>query len=235
MLNWVSSGKTISDPEYAPQYIANCPSGDERGIYAAQLVTKNNPDSFLRDDADFHIIFLADEDERSQSYLYETQYALEDMDKGKNLAQLIRTTFPSKSFGIHPIIVADAYCLPLQAQQMNGMVKGTYGTEYNNARKEALSIMNTERSQKGLSAVEMVLGDICLNDYSGQLTKIFDNVVGPIVDSFALKCSNPKDLTITVSTSDASVKHEITGNVIKFNKKLPVGTRVSISSYTCPE
>lgn len=233
--NWINSGKKISDANYGSEYYANCPSGDERGIYAAQLFTKNNPDKFLRDDADFHIIFLADEDERSQSYLYEAAYALEEIDKGKNLAQLIRTTFPSKSFGIHPIIVADEYCLPLQAQQMNGIVKGSYGTEYNNARKEAKAIMNTERSQKGLSLVNMVLGDICSEDYSSQLATIFDNVVGPIVDSYAIKCSNPQDLTITVSTSDASIKHEIIGHVIKFNKKLPVGTRVSISSYTCSE
>ena len=232
--NWMSSGKTASDASYSTEYYNNCPSGDERGIYAANLVTKNNPDGFLRDDADFHIIFLSDEDERSQLYLYGGQYSLEDMDKGKTLASTIRTTFPSKTFGIHPIITADAYCLPIQNQQMAGIVSGTYGTEYNNARKEALSIVNSERSQKGLAAVKMVLGDICLNDYAGQLTEIFDNVVGPIVDSFAIKCSNPEGLNITVSTSDSSISHELVGNVIKFNKKLPVGTRVSVSSYSCP-
>ena len=232
--NWMSSGKTASDASYSTEYYNNCPSGDERGIYAANLVTKNNPDGFLRDDADFHIIFLSDEDERSQLYLYGGQYSLEDMDKGKTLASTIRTTFPSKTFGIHPIITADAYCLPIQNQQMAGIVSGTYGTEYNNARKEALSIVNSERSQKGLAAVKMVLGDICLNDYAGQLTEIFDNVVGPIVDSYAIKCSNPEGLNITVSTSDSSISHELVGNVIKFNKKLPVGTRVSVSSYSCP-
>ncbi|OYZ16360.1 MAG: hypothetical protein B7Y39_15635 [Bdellovibrio sp. 28-41-41] len=232
--NWMSSGKTTSDASYSTEYYNNCPSGDERGIYAANLVTKNNPDGFLRDDADFHIIFLSDEDERSQLYLYGGQYSLEDMDKGKTLASTIRTTFPSKTFGIHPIITADAYCLPIQNQQMSGIVSGTYGTEYNNARKEALSIVNAERSQKGLAAVKMVLGDICLNDYAGQLTEIFDNVVGPIVDSYAIKCSNPEGLNITVSTSDSSISHELVGNVIKFNKKLPVGTRVSVSSYSCP-
>lgn len=234
--NWIGAGKSRNDVSYDTEYFNNCPSGDERGVYAASLVTKNNPDSFLRDDADFHIIFLADEDERSQSYMSKPgSYPLDTLDKGKDLAQLIRATFPSKNFGIHPMIVADEYCLPIQDAQMNGIVNGTYGTQYANARKEALSIMNGERAAKGLAPVKMVLGDICLNDYSGQLKDIFDNVVGPIVDNFALKCSNPQGLTINVSTSDASVKHEITGNVIKFNKKLPVGTRVSISNYTCPE
>lgn len=232
--NWVGSGKSTTDGSYSTEYYNNCPSGDERGIYAANLVVKNNPDGFLRDDADFHIIFLSDEDERSQLYLHGGQYSLEEMDLGKNLASTIRSTFPSKNFGIHPIITADSYCLPIQNQQMSGIVSGSYGTEYNNARKEALSIMNAERSQKGLELVKMVLGDICLNDYAGQLTEIFDNVVGPIVDSYAIKCSNPEGLNITVSTSDSTIKHELVGNVIKFNKKLPVGTKVSVSSYSCP-
>ncbi len=236
--SWISSGKTVDDTAYATGYYNNCPSGDERGIYAAQLVTKNNPDSFLRDDADFHIIFLADEDERSQLYLTDPgNYGLDAMDTGKTLAQLIRSTFPSKNFGIHPIIVADAYCLPIQNAQMSGLVHGSYGTEYNNARKEAKSIMNTERAQKSLAPIDMILGDICAKyeDYAIQVKSIFDNVVGPIVDSYALKCSNPTNLTINVSTSDSTITHQIVGNVIKFNKKLPVGTHVTTSSYTCPE
>lgn len=231
---WVAAGKKTTGSDYDTEYYNNCPSGDERGIYAAHLVVKNNPDSFLREDADFHIIFLADEDERSQLYIQGGQYGLEDMDRGKNLAQFIRTTYPSKNFGIHPIIVADPYCLPLQDKQLVDTT-GSYGHQYNYARKEALAIMNAERSQKGLPLVEMVLGDICASDYSSQLYNIFDNVVAPIVDNFAIKCSNPQDLNVTVNTSDSSIAHELQGNVIRFNKKLPVGTKVKISSYSCPE
>lgn len=232
---WINAGKSINDASYSSDYLANCPSGDERGIYAANLVVANNPDTFLRDDADFQIIFLADEDERSQLYMSQPNYALTDMDTGKNLVQNIRSKFPSKNFGIHPIIVADSYCLPIQSQQMNGVVSGSYGYEYNNARKEAQTLINSERSAKGLSSVTMVLGDICSNDYSAQLKNIFDQVSGPIVDNIALKCANPEGLNITVATNDSSVSHEIVGNVIKFNKKLPVGTKVTVSSYSCAE
>lgn len=233
--NWINSGKSINDQNYSAEYLANCPSGDERGIYAANLVVNNNPDSFLRDDADFQIIFLADEDERSQLYFSQPDYALADLDSGKGLVQNIRSKFPNKNFGIHPIIVADDYCLPLQSQQLLNVVSGSYGYEYNNARKEAQTLINSERTSKGLSSISMVLGDICSNDYSSQLKNIFDQVVGPIVDNFALKCANPEGLNITVSTNDSTVSHEIVGNVIRFNKKLPVGTRVSISSYSCNE
>lgn len=233
--SWMSANKSISDTSYSADYLANCPSGDERGIYAANMVVANNPDSFLRDDADFQIIFLADEDERSQLYFSEANFALTDMDTGKNLVQNIRSKFPNKNFGIHPIIVADTYCLPLQSQQLNGVVKGSYGYEYNNARKEAQTLINSERTAKGLSSVTMVLGDICSDDYSTQLKNIFDQVAAPIVDNIALKCSNPEGLNITVATNDATVTHEIVGNVIRFNKKLPVGTKVSVSSYSCSE
>jgi hypothetical protein len=111
--SWLNSGKNTGDAAYDAEYYKNCPSGDERGIYAANLTVENNPEGFLRDDADFHIIFLADEDERSQLYT-QSGYPLEAKDIGKNLAQAIRTKFPGKSFGIHPVIIADAYCLPIQ-------------------------------------------------------------------------------------------------------------------------
>ncbi|MCB0368443.1 MAG: hypothetical protein KDD45_03140 [Bdellovibrionales bacterium] len=233
--NWISSNKSINNSTYSTEYYNNCPSGDERGIYAANLVLQNNPDSFLRDDADFQVIFLSDEDERSQLYSSQSAYALTEMDLGKNFAQNIRAKFPSKNFGVHSIIVADSYCLPLQSQQLLNVVSGSYGYEYDNARKEAQSIINLERSSKGLSSVNMVLGDICSNDYSGQLQNIFDEVSGPIVDNIALKCANPQNLNVTVATNDSSVSYEVVGNVIQFNKKLPVGTKVSVSTYTCDE
>jgi hypothetical protein len=232
--DWISSGHSINDSSYSSQYDPNCPSGDERGIYAANLVINNNPEQFLRDDADLQIIFLSDEDERSQLYLSQADYALADLDQGAALPKNIRAKFPNKNFGIHPIITADAYCLPIQQQQMNGVVGSSYGLQYNDARKSASTIINGERSAKGLGGIEMVLGDICNSDYSGQLQKIFDNVQAPIVDNFALKCGNPEGLTITVSTNDSTITHQIVGNLIQFNKKLPVGTHVSISSYSCP-
>lgn len=231
--NWIAGGRSLSESSYDTEYSQNCPSGDERGIYAANIVVKNNPDSFLRDEADLQIIFLSDEDERSQLYASLGSYALTDLDLGRQLPQNIRTQYPSKNFGIHPIIVADEYCLPLQSQQLLNVVKGSYGFEYNNARKAAQSLINNERKVKGLAPVTMVLGDVCSDDYTQQLQNIFDQVTGPIVDNFAIKCSTPEGLTVTVSTSDPSVSHEIVGKVIKFNKKLPVGTKVSISAYSC--
>ncbi|MCK6599331.1 MAG: hypothetical protein L6Q37_13280, partial [Bdellovibrionaceae bacterium] len=233
--NWINSGKKINEGNYNLEYYNNCPSGDERGIYAANLVIKNNPDSFLRDDADFQLIFLSDEDERSQLYFSEANYALTEMDKGVNLAQNIRTQFPNKNFGIHPIIVADEYCLPVQAKQLLNVVNGSYGYEYDNARKEAQNIVNAERKAKNLESIKMVLGDICSDDYSGQLYDIFNQVSGAIVDNIAIECANPSGLSVTVATSDSSISYEVVGNLIKFNKKLPVGTKVTLSEYSCPQ
>lgn len=233
--NWVKSGKTINETSYTAEYKANCPSGDERGIYSAYLTIKNNYDSFIRPEADLHIIFLSDEDVRSQMYLYSSSSKLDVLDTGKNLVQFIRSSFASKTFGIHTIIIADEYCKPIQSNQMSGIVKGTYGTEYNNARLEAKNLVNSERSAKGLAPINMVLGDICTSDYTGLLSNIFDSVSAPIVDSFSIKCANPEGLDVKFDSSDTTIKFEVQGDVIKFNKKLPMGSKVYISSYSCPQ
>ncbi len=70
--NWIRShgGNTssINSTEYSQGYAQKLSFGDERGIYAANMVVKNNPSSFIRSDAHLAVIFLSDEDERSGLY-----------------------------------------------------------------------------------------------------------------------------------------------------------------------
>lgn len=219
--NWISSGRSRDTSEYSQAYAQNCPSTDERGIYAANLVVKNNPDSFLRPEADLHIIFLADEDVRSQLYWSNTPgYALADYDKGDRLLPNIKSLYPQKTVGLHAIIVRDANCLAAQNSQLAGVVSGSYGWEYHKATQ----------STSGVS------GNICANDYSQQLQSIFDNIQGQIIDKIALKCSgsnlvlNVNDILLT--PADPTVIPSIVGAEIQFNKKVPRGTNVNFS-YRC--
>ena len=218
---WVNSGRSRESSEYSQAYAANCPSTDERGIYAANLVAKNNPDSFIRPESDLHIIFLADEDVRSQLYWNNTPgFALEDYDTGDRLLPNIKAIYPQKTVGLHAIIVKSATCLAMQNSQLGGIVSGSYGHEYHKATL----------STSGVS------GDICASDYSSQLQSIFDNIQGQIVDKVALKCSgsnlvlNTND--IQISPADASIVPSIVGSEVRFSRKLPRGSTVSFS-YRC--
>lgn len=218
---WIDSGKSRETSEYSSAYYNNCPSTDERGTYAANLVVKNNPDSFLRQEADLHVIFLADEDVRSQMYWNNTPgFLLEDYDKGDRLLPNIRAIYPQKTVGLHAIIVKDANCLSQQSSQLRGVVSGSYGWEYHKATQ----------STGGVS------GDICASDYSQQLQSIFDNIQGNIVDKIPLKCEGSRLVieNITISSSDASITSEIVGAEIRFSKKLPRGSSVSYK-YRCKQ
>ncbi|MFN9067221.1 MAG: hypothetical protein ACK5V3_08330 [Bdellovibrionales bacterium] len=219
--SWIASGKSRETSEYASAYAINCPSTDERGIFSANLVVKNNSDSFIRQEADLHIVFLADEDVRSQLYWNNTPgFSLEDFDRGDKLLPNIRSIYPQKTVGIHAIIVQDASCLAEQGSQLSGVVSGSYGWEYHKATQ----------STSGVSA------NICASDYSQQLQAIFDNIQGNILDKISLKCSgaNLELENVTISSSDTSITYSIVGAEIRFNKKLPVGSSVYYK-YKCKQ
>lgn len=240
--SWLAAKKSTTGAEYDAEYLKNCPSTDERGIYAAGLVIKNNPDSFLREDADLAIIFLSDEDERSGLYYYSMPgYELESQDKAATLISTLKTTYPNKSFGIHAIITTTPECKSLQDNQMAGAVSGSFGWEY----KRTVDAAKAEMASRGVDSKissKMVVGDICggadkytvnAKDFTGQLTDIFNHIQGQIKDSIELSCEGATNLVVTLSTSDPSIEYKIEGKVLKFNKKLPAGSNVSYQ-YHCP-
>ncbi len=218
IINYSGSRDTSA---YSQAYYNACPSTDERGIFAANLVVQNNPDSFIRPEADLAIIFLADEDERSQMYWHNIAgFELSNLDKSATLFSQIKAKYPQKTLGIHAFIVKDQTCLNQQNAQTNGLVGGSYGWEYYNATL----------------AGSGVAGDICANDYTQQLQSVFNNIQGKIVDKIALKCAAPQLQieNITLSTNDPSISPSVVGAEIRFNKKLPVGTSVTYK-YKCTQ
>ncbi len=216
ILNWQGSRDTVV---YSQGYYDACPSTDERGVYAANLVIQNNPDGFIRPDADLAIIFLSDEDERSQLYWFNTPgYELADFDKASTLVSQVQSKYPQKAFSAHAIIVKDQNCLDQQNAQMNGLVSGSFGWDYYNATQ----------------ATGGVAGDICATDYTSQLSSIFNNIQGKIVDKIALNCAAPQLQVedITVSSNDPSITSQVVGSTIQFSKKLPAGSTVHYK-YKC--
>lgn len=207
---------------YSQGYNANCPSGDERGVYAANLIVKNNPSSFIRSDAHLAIIFLSDEDERSQ--LYNTnEYALENYDQPKTLTDNIGVA-NGKSASIHAIVVKDNACLALQNDQTlgnpavaatRGFVKGSLGNVY-------LTFPNAGWGK----AV-----DICFNDYTSQLGDISTSILDKI-NRAPLACTSPSGLAVTLNTSDSSITWSQQAGEIVFSKQLPVGSTVRLV-YDC--
>lgn len=211
---------------YDAAYSANCPSGDERGVYAANLVVKNNPNSFIRSNAHLAIIVLADEDERSQLYWYNQQspgsypgYDLESFDQPQTLLNNLRASYGGgKALSVHSIVTTTQACKNTQDGQLvvNGMstVSGSFGLIY------------TQASQM----TQGVIGDICATDYTSQLGQISTNILNRI-NSVTLACANPADLSVTI-VGQSGVTFTVAGTLVKFSTQLAPGTTVKVK-YSC--
>lgn len=216
------SASATNRPGYAAAYAQNCPSGDERGIYAANLVVKNNPNSFIRSDAHLAVIVVSDEDERSGLY-GNTGYYLEDYDQPGTLVNNVKNTLGAdkyNSFSVHAIVVKDQACLNQQNSQVldgyaptTGLVSGSIGTVY----------LTFPNAGWGKTA------DICSSDYTSQLGQIRTKITDNIKD-ILLSCSNPEDVVVTVGGS--SVGYTMSGKTLKLNSALTPGTTVNLS-YKC--
>lgn len=233
--NAIRRNETTACETYLRQYpnspppsqgiIDNCPSGDERGIFAANLFFDKNPSSFIRPNAHLAIVFLADEDVRSQLYTQSTAYALSDYDLGSTLLNKINSSYSGKTASFHAIIAKDQQCVNTQSSQMgpNGtygitynQMLGTYGSEYNKAR----------------ALTNGILGDICANDYGSQLSTISANIVDRLAD-ISLACENPSDLVVTLTPPLNTITWSVSGKTLSFSQPLPPGTSVNLK-YSCP-
>lgn len=224
--NWFKSHniETQNTSDYQNQYKQNCPSGDERGIFSANLIVKNNPSYFIRNDAHLSIIFLSDEDVRSGLYSNNT-LPLDNLDKPASLLENIKSTYGIEKYNsasIHAIVVKDSICLNTQNNQIlgsppntvtQGLVRGSIGTTY----------LQFSESSWGIAA------DICSEDYTTQLGAIQTRLEKQIKEVM-LNCSKPFNLS--VSLSGRSISYSVVGRTLKFAEYIQEGTKLNLT-YQC--
>jgi len=208
-----------------------CPSGDERGIFAATLAVDRNDSGFLRPTAPLAVIVLADEDVRSGLYSggprnlggLNLGFNLQDYDRPETFVSRFRSKFPSKTLSVHSIVVKsdDQACLNAQANQGGGnpYVSGSFGKLY-----ESLS-----------SSTGGMVRSICSNDYGRELGEI-GFAIQDQVSSMSMVC-RPVDNNFEVSFSPqpnypVNAQADFERLVVEFDRPLPPETRITLS-YTC--
>jgi hypothetical protein len=236
----------ISNPnvgQTSSSYMTNCPSGDERGIYAANLFVQQNPASFIRPNAHLAIVFLSDEDVRSSLYYQVSQYALDSLDLPQTLINKVKAAYGSKGFSVHSLIVrpgaltggsadqvaamiasgsapttlfssGDVTCLNAQGNQLPG-ASGSYGYLY------ALATRMTQGIE----------GNICSSNYTTELQNIGNNIADR-VDQFTLACANPKNLQVFLN-GVAYTQYTLSGAILNFSPILPAGSTLRVK-WSCP-
>lgn len=224
---WIQNNglASIDTSDYRTQYVANCPSGDNRNIFAANLTLKKNPSSFIRDGAALAIIILGDSDERDGMYVYGSPWNLTALDQPASLINNFWSIYgKTKSLSVHAITVKDNTCLAQRANTTLGSppVAATAGLTHGSIGTAFLSLTNAGWGK----AV-----DICQNDYTTQLGDIAATIINQS-NNIALACSNPQNLIVTISSSDSSLNWTLNNGTIILNKLAPAGTSVHVS-YDC--
>ncbi len=176
----------------------NCPSDDERGIYAAYLAVNANKENFFRENGHLAIVFLTDEDVRgfgtsSDQYIYRMP---EPLDYPENLLQVIETRLGRNTdVSAHAIITDSQYCVDQQrAQGGNQYIHGAIGTFYASMTSpQGPSIINpnqgvTMASFAGGQLVPGTVGSICAANYDSELGSI-RSVLTKTKSSERLRCA----------------------------------------------
>lgn len=227
--NGISS---INTADYQSKYKINCPSGDERGVYAANLAVTNNPSSFMRSDAYLAIIFLADEDVRSGLYCngpnnstcQQTGFPLTDKDQPASLFTALQSKGKDSVTEVHSITVKDSTCLAEQNSQTlgtpavpatAGLVQGSMGSVY--------QTFATAGWGESIS--------ICLNSYTAGLDPIVNKISQD--KGAVLACSNPINLQVIPVPAVVGFTYTRTGKNVTFTgTPVPVGGQVRLV-YSC--
>lgn len=233
----------------------NCPSGDERGIAAANLFIKNQSQNMLRSDSQLAIIFLSDEDVNSSAYYKSNSYRLSADDLPSSIISNVTSKFPGKQLSMHSIIVKpgqlnSGVSANSLEQALNSTVSSSLKPEvtyYSGADTSCLSQQSTQtKNTSGLSAFSGsygfmydiasrltggVVGDICANDYGSQLDEIGRDI-GERISQITLKCSAPLNVDVQFSPISAARSFNLNGSRVEFSGDLAIGTKVQVK-YSC--
>lgn len=214
----------------------SCPSGDERGIFAANLTLDREAKmpEFIRPTAHLAIIVLSDEDERGMSDARSAEndndrsvmamYPLESYDLPETLISRFKQQFPSKTLSVHSIIVKPnepgKACLRAQTGQSgNPFIRGTEGYSY-----EKLS-----------NRTGGVVGSICESDYGAQLQQIGYSLASEVT-SLPFSCrpiNDDFDVTFEPALGhDVNVTADFDKMVLQIGEQLPPMTKVTLK-YDC--
>lgn len=238
-------------------YAQHCPSPDERGIFAANTVVRTNPAGFIRPEAHLAVVFIADEDERSQLYDKTSMYRLEPDDLPQTLIERVQSLYSGKSLSAHSIIVRPGSLNGVTAieaaDRLASVINGNGSIDaskvatalFHGGDSSCLAIQSSQTngvlgSYGYLYALAARLtggveGDVCASDYGSQLYSIGENI-GEQVAEHTLKCDNPEvidSVTPMVTFTPTGGSYSLFGSKMTFNPNITPGTQAYLQ-YACP-
>ena len=215
----------------------NCPTVDERGIYAANLAIEKQTNFF---DKEAHLMFilLSDEDERSSEEFMETNgLVLEPKDLPETLVETVYNYLGAmQTFSFHSIIIPpeeddDEGCWDKQnknAYKGAGSGRGYYGEEY--AR---LSKAKEPELRKYGNLIKGSIISICDRKFDRQLARI---QIFAEIPKVTITCDDPRRIVLKVDGERVRradlKKPEVNGRSLVFTDGyLPIGSKLQVRVY----
>lgn len=187
----------------------NCPSGDERGIHAANLTIQNYSSQFMRSDAHLAVIVLADEDERgvskynpcvgaSNSFWNQycataapdywndraRDYSLQPLDEPQSFVDNFRKLFPGKTMTWNSIIIPDPMLVAAGEKDKSALCLAQQTGQSGNPNVKA-SYGSAYHKLSLLTGGKV--GSICDSNYTNTLQNI-GYMLQNVPNSRSLKC-----------------------------------------------
>lgn len=205
-----------------------CPSGDERGIFALNLMLDRGDSRMFRPGAHLAVVILSDEDERSNPGA-QALYPLQEYDLPATFVSKVAARLgTTKTVSVHSVIIQPGDTGCYNQNNIGNGIFGSYGYSY-----AALSQPSATLKALG-GIVDGAMGSICAADYGAQLGNIGAKIATNVKD-IQLACA-PVTGSVSVTFSPAPstpITYTVdSSNKLKFTPAVPAGTAANIT-YKC--
>lgn len=206
-----------------------CPSGDERGIFALNLMLDRGDSRMFRPGAHLAVVILSDEDERSNPGAQSSGYALQEYDQPATFVSKVAARLgTTKTVSVHSVIIQPGDTGCYNQNNLGNGIFGSYGYQY-------AALSQPSASLKALGGiVDGAMGSICASDYGAQLGNIGAKIATNVKD-IQLACA-PVTGSVSVTFSPApatTISYTVdSSNKLKFTPAVPAGTAATIN-YKC--
>ena len=221
---------------------SKCPSGDERGIYAANLAVKRNESDFFRSGSHIAIIFLTDEDVRGAGLSNPDRFKPQTGDYPETLIESVFEDLgASHTLSSHSIVVNNETCRQSQLYQNgNENILARIGTFYMRlSNPNNMSWLNNSKTLGQMAKNKLLfgtVGSICSSNYTSQVGSILNILVqdaNKYVAKVDLDCTPEADtFNVESCPSGTTCRLNDDGKSVSFYPSLSPNQTARIS-YLC--
>lgn len=214
------------NPSLCPSFV----SGDERGIYSSIRNIQANARSFMRADAQLHVVIISDEDERSNGGGYSGMAIEAGKDRPEDLLNVLRAL--NRRTRVHSIVA-----IPSSFAYSNFDFNACVGSQINNVSSQEYAGCHYLKSSVDSGGI---VGNKNVSDYTSILSAIGSDIQDTSISRFSFNCV-PSEIEVEAvpgkpypnNLTNPQMLSSNGESYIDFSPALTAGTEMMIT-WKCP-